>query len=158
MSLINCRECKKQISSTADKCPHCGAPKKKALGGGCALIVIIVVVFGIIGMAMDGPSSSPSQPAKIQKVVSVSIKHNRAAIEITNTGTADWPEAVIYINDTPPFTYKAVIAAPPIGQAAVVRLSDFTKKDGERFNPSAYALTEIWVGGSGYDFNKYDAR
>ncbi|WP_372369287.1 hypothetical protein [Candidatus Uabimicrobium sp. HlEnr_7] len=29
MALINCDECKAQISSHADACPHCGYPMKK---------------------------------------------------------------------------------------------------------------------------------
>jgi RNA polymerase subunit RPABC4/transcription elongation factor Spt4 len=49
MALINCNECKKQISDTATSCPHCGAPtpqkntKKVSilLGTGIFLIPII---------------------------------------------------------------------------------------------------------------------
>lgn len=36
MALISCYECKKQISSAANSCPRCGAPKKapkRASGG-----------------------------------------------------------------------------------------------------------------------------
>lgn len=31
MALISCRECNKKVSSDAQACPHCGAPKKKSI-------------------------------------------------------------------------------------------------------------------------------
>jgi uncharacterized paraquat-inducible protein A len=33
MSLINCKECGKEISDQATGCPHCGAPLSAALAG-----------------------------------------------------------------------------------------------------------------------------
>ena len=42
MALINCPECKKEISSEADFCPHCG---KKAAIGESAIFVRIVIAF-----------------------------------------------------------------------------------------------------------------
>lgn len=52
MALINCKECKQEISSKADKCPHCGIKLKKG-GFGCGTMIIIVIIiliaFYIIG-------------------------------------------------------------------------------------------------------------
>lgn len=45
MPLINCPECKKEVSSEAEKCPHCGhsiAPKQSATG------VLAAIIIGLI--------------------------------------------------------------------------------------------------------------
>ena len=58
MALINCPECKKEISDTARKCPHCGytvksvlkdinTNKKTILKMGIAAIAVIVLVVAI---------------------------------------------------------------------------------------------------------------
>jgi RNA polymerase subunit RPABC4/transcription elongation factor Spt4 len=46
MALINCPDCKKQVSSEAEKCPHCGrsiAAKQSATGVMAAIIIGLVV-------------------------------------------------------------------------------------------------------------------
>ena len=44
MSIIQCPECKKEISNQATSCPHCGYKlKETAQGmGGCGLFLLIV--------------------------------------------------------------------------------------------------------------------
>jgi primosomal protein N' len=37
MALINCPECKNQVSSTATSCPKCGAPIAGLMGAGTQL-------------------------------------------------------------------------------------------------------------------------
>jgi hypothetical protein len=157
MALIKCKECSKEISSEAATCPHCGVKVKKSssLGSGCLLVLVIVVVLGAITSLMDSTPSITPRPAKESKTPVVSIAHNSTAIELTNDGTPDWKTAEVYINGSPPFTYKATVAAPAVGQAVRIPLASFVKKDGERFNPATHALTEIWVGGGGYDFQSY---
>jgi len=48
MGMINCRECRAEISSKATACPKCGAPAAKAarkLGcGGCAVVGIVLII------------------------------------------------------------------------------------------------------------------
>lgn len=45
MALIKCKECGKEVSTSAKNCPSCGAPVKKTLGyGGLILIAIIIFV------------------------------------------------------------------------------------------------------------------
>lgn len=50
--IVNCKECGKELSYTAPKCPHCGAPKGKAVGipkvekrAGVIIAVIGFVLF-----------------------------------------------------------------------------------------------------------------
>jgi|OM-RGC.v1.035162127 hypothetical protein len=43
MAIIKCKECKKEISSSAKECPHCGFRKYQM---GC-LTKLIIIVIGI---------------------------------------------------------------------------------------------------------------
>jgi hypothetical protein len=45
MALIQCHECKKEISSDAAACPHCGAKPRKGLGRGSILIIGLFAIF-----------------------------------------------------------------------------------------------------------------
>lgn len=88
----------------------------------------------------------------------IKLSYDDTSITISNEGSEDWNEAVVYINGDPPFTFKATMAAPKVGKSLRINLGQFIKKDGERFNPSTHALTVIWVGGNGFDFEKYRAN
>ena len=46
MGLKKCKECGKEVSDQADKCPHCGAKLKTKIGCvGLAIIIIISLFF-----------------------------------------------------------------------------------------------------------------
>jgi hypothetical protein len=53
MPLINCSECKKEVSTKAENCPNCGAPLKRGslmnnyLGFG-SLISLMIILLGLI--------------------------------------------------------------------------------------------------------------
>ena len=75
--LMDCPECKKEVSSQAETCPHCGVKIKGAkkadssqatneqVGIGCAALVIIPILFILFWPASDdgSESSSPPKPA-----------------------------------------------------------------------------------------------
>jgi len=158
MSLIHCKECGREISSEAKACPHCGAPIKKE-GLGCLSLIGIVVGLGFVALVIVGLAlpDHPSPAAHQNNTVKTSIHASQFELEFTNDGTADWTEAVIYINGAPPFTYKQTTPAPPVGESRTVRLADFVK-NGDRFNPISQAVTEVWIGGSGHDFECYNFK
>jgi hypothetical protein len=108
MALIKCHECGQEVSTEADKCPHCGAkPKKKT----SIFTWIIAIFFGLILFrAVLAPSSSsnsipPSSPIAIQpqapqpktwdystETDKVSDKPSkRASIASNNTFQLDFP-------------------------------------------------------------------
>jgi hypothetical protein len=89
--------------------------------------------------------------------LNVTARTSVSALEITNAGSgaAAGQELIVYINGTPPFTYKAVSTVPPLGESVRLPLITFTQKDGTRFNPIATAVTVIWVGGGGYDYRSF---
>jgi hypothetical protein len=155
MALKPCPECKREISTEAEACPHCGAKRKKSsLGSGCLLILVVFATLTAIGWLLDSPSVADAPP-KQSKVADVSIAYNEVAVEITNDGSPNWTTAEIYLNGSPPFSYKATVVAPAVGKSVRIPLASFVKKDGTRFNPLTHAVTEIWVGGNGFDFKQY---
>jgi len=61
MALINCTECKKEMSDKADKCPHCGAPnklKQEKIRKGCSgcLVVFAGLFFVVMMIALMSPT------------------------------------------------------------------------------------------------------
>lgn len=58
MALVNCKECKAEISDQAKVCPRCGAkaPRKMSTG--------MKVAIGLIGIAVIGAAMSPKQPER----------------------------------------------------------------------------------------------
>ena len=60
MALINCPECRTQVSDKADKCPHCAYPLKKqvavesegcflqTMNFGCSLVAALIGLFILI--------------------------------------------------------------------------------------------------------------
>jgi hypothetical protein len=64
----------------------------------------------------------------------------------------------IYVNGTPPSGFRADGQLPAVGQTIRVPLRSFTTKSGDRFNPIAQAVTVVWIGGGGYDYESYTQR
>ena len=75
MALIKCSECKKDVSTTATVCPHCGAPvaefsKKKPMTTGSSIgvaIIVIVFVMFLISMCSSSNDSKPTTDVTAEK-------------------------------------------------------------------------------------------
>jgi len=52
MALINCPECKKEVSDKVDNCPHCGFPFRKAQNYIKKIIIIIISLIIIGGVSV----------------------------------------------------------------------------------------------------------
>ena len=102
--------------------------------------------------------NTPSQST--QKTLNVTVAQGQSALQITNDGSGDAAggEIIVYINGSPPFTYKATSTVPPLGQHVQIPLRTFTLNDGTRFNPITTAVTVIWVGGGGYDYRSFAVK
>jgi hypothetical protein len=106
MAMTTCRECKSQISTTADACPKCGAKPKKT--SGCAVVVAIFLglfAFSVIARSCAGESSTAPQSAKSNSVASPapntpSPKADPAAVLAESTKTVDEVEARLKENAT----------------------------------------------------------
>jgi len=60
MPLVNCLECNKEISTESNRCPHCGAPKHKAMKvpTGLKVIGVIFMILGGITILVGGSLTS----------------------------------------------------------------------------------------------------
>lgn len=72
MAMVNCKECKAEISSKAEACPKCGA-KVKHSSRGCGpfvavigLFFVVIMVAGIIRGPSDTSAAAPEKPAESQ--------------------------------------------------------------------------------------------
>jgi len=64
MALQECKECGGRVSSKAQSCPSCGAPRQKPTGAATSCLVIVAVVIIILICAkVFNFDSSPSRPA-----------------------------------------------------------------------------------------------
>jgi hypothetical protein len=85
MAMSKCKECGKEISTKADKCPHCGAPQKpKQYGCGTLILVVFIIgIFGSIFSSNDNPGSSGSPQVPDSECIKTlqcwGDKHNIAA-------------------------------------------------------------------------------
>jgi hypothetical protein len=73
-------------------------------------------------------------------------------LRVTNRRTENWNVMVVYINGSPPFTYKWEGQAPAVGKSTTISLREFVKENGERFDSYRTKVVEVWVGGDGYDY------
>lgn len=66
--MIKCRACKREVSSEAKTCPHCGVPnpKRKRYGCGAAILIIggVLVFAAMIDGQRGGSPTSQRAPAK----------------------------------------------------------------------------------------------
>ena len=64
MALKPCKECGKEISTSAKVCPHCGKEtisawtKPRGTGSGCLLVIVVIILFYYIGKSKESPSPS----------------------------------------------------------------------------------------------------
>jgi len=76
MSLINCPECKKQINSEVDFCPHCGKKQDKSLVEKKPIKKSTIILMSFIGIIVlicfiilkQPPSLTPEQKKQQEKI------------------------------------------------------------------------------------------
>lgn len=75
MALRACKECGQEVSTKAERCPHCGASIRKQVSGcaGCLVVLVLGAIFLVVFAAVTGPgpggrsagaSSSPAKSAE----------------------------------------------------------------------------------------------
>jgi len=69
MSLKKCKECGKDVSTKAGKCPHCGAKLKTGTGIGCLGLIGVILLVGMFGnmLSESNKTSKPKTAKEIRK-------------------------------------------------------------------------------------------
>ncbi len=84
MALIKCKECKKEISDKADRCPHCGARMKREPLG-CGVVVAGLILLYIFYVAF-GDMLNPEKPLPKQASIKTFYQgDNWAVSEVSMT-------------------------------------------------------------------------
>lgn len=76
MALIPCKECNKEIGSTAKKCPHCGTDQRNWFGRNKILTILGVIVISFVGLAIIGamlPDEKSETVSKNQVIEAKSV-------------------------------------------------------------------------------------
>lgn len=82
MAMIACHECKKEVSSQAKTCPHCGAAVQSGSRIGWAVGIGIVMFIFMMGMVISNSSSSPEAPKSSPSPISITAEELHKHYEI----------------------------------------------------------------------------
>lgn len=79
MAIKPCRECGKDVSSEADKCPHCGIAKPagggtSVSGGFCGCLIIAFMVLYLIGTCSTATRTDAERAADAERDVAISAR------------------------------------------------------------------------------------
>jgi uncharacterized protein (UPF0333 family) len=141
-----CPQCKSEIASGAKKCPFCQSDVRNSIEKHPLLVILLVIIIVIVFVSLFTKKSTPSSAPQTKSVSqtknemihleSSASRGDPMGVGIANKSNATWSNCTIYLND---LTYSAYILEikPGISRYSY---SDFTKKDGTRFN---YYTTQI---------------
>lgn len=135
MALKPCKECGKDVATSAEKCPNCGAPvKRKGIGclGAVGLVFAAFVLIGLIGGG-GSRNSSTSAPSSNLTIVD--------GWEWTYTDDWTYVRGSVKNEGATPITYFEV-RAEYLNKKGEVVDTDYTNST-ERLNPGASKKFEI---------------
>ena len=148
MALINCPECKKEVSNSASTCPHCGfslilkeeKPKKKKKGCFTWILVIIAIVLALFYFYSKN-NSSTSSSSYSEETVNVSVENVRIAKDFPTV----WGVKGSIRNNTPRSIKGAVKIKFINIKGDVVHNNRAYVNDGDLFNSGQSANFEYFT-------------
>jgi hypothetical protein len=144
VALIKCAECGTEVSTKAEHCPKCGAPrahsapvKPKSYTGRAVLITAgVVLLFVGFHLSSYFRSTRPPEVPLNARVVAMP-----GYFEVTNNDTYGWDNCDFDLNSD--YAVKGMNVAP--GATVRVALREFVKSDGTRFNFETTKPTNLYI-------------
>jgi len=130
-------------------------PKTGCLTQFVAALLILFLLGFIVSLFNSASDSSRSNNTPSRGTVKANIRCTDTSIIIQNKDSTAWSDITVYLNGTPPFTYRANLGAFSPGETREFPLNEFAKKNGERFNPFGMKVVQVWIGGGGFDYSNY---
>ncbi|WP_440654605.1 zinc ribbon domain-containing protein [Candidatus Pelagibacter sp. HIMB1506] len=142
MALVKCKECNKQISDSAEKCPNCGFKKKQwSIGWKSTLFIIFILLYGIGELTKDEKSETKTKTYNSSTTTTKSTNINREGraklmAQYNDPGYVEssFPQDV---------SFWIKIKSPPTGQAAEIYAQVVCKQAKNDYNTSGFTIT-IW--------------
>lgn len=135
--------------------------KKKWLSwqAGLFLLFLFGALLFVVGSLFTKEAEQTTRTIpKPRNLPPVRTMHTDTELVLVNASSDSLNGIIAYVNGMPPYGYKCEIGFIEAKGIKEVRLIDFTKSNGERFNPMAYKVTEIWIGGGGYDYGSIEMK
>lgn len=88
MSLVQCKECKKEVSSSAKTCPHCGV--KLRMGFFAKSLIVVSVLFGVVVLIGLGLGSSPEGQARASERSAIELCWKEQGRKSFDAGTSQF--------------------------------------------------------------------
>lgn len=90
MGLINCKECGKEISDKAEKCPHCGfKPYRPGCGAIAVIGILAIIVVNALGPDKPKELFNPTVTARGLCMLQVKDQlHNPSSAEFEHSNSA----------------------------------------------------------------------
>jgi len=124
----------------------------------------LVLILGLIAFCVHlaGESGNPNSKIENQKSASplplpgAKIGCDDTGLNIQNAGGRDWPMLELSLNDRI-IGYHCLLPPTAAGAGRRVELRDCVKiSTGERFDPRRLAVLQVWIGGNGFDYEKFE--
>ena len=135
-------------------------------GIGCLVfigLIIVIILIVMIDTDGGGGSSSSTQEEDSMRELNTSVRYTGTQFEIVNEDSFNWTNVKLEVNSQglrSGYTLKADVMIA--GETYTVGVLQFARKDGERFNPATYKLTNfsIWCdtpgGRKGHYFGEWN--
>jgi len=136
MSLQQCHECKKDVSSEAKLCPNCGAPIKKSTSmtakiiAGFFLFFLLLVIISLI----SGPSTkTPSTPPAVSdSSTPTQTSPPTGGVVQTSTDEQIYRELEICMNRAKPYYADNKLEYQRMSAECMLKLKKYDKKQAAR--------------------------
>jgi len=162
VSLRKCPDCKKDVSSSAPSCPHCGRPAKKShlpieIVAGLSIAFICMVALAWPSGSEDEagrtvasntpPETVIARPYQLERSLSAFIGYNRTLhmFRVENRDTFPWTNCQLSLNSHGISGYDLHVESikPGLTEAALLQSAEFSDPDGNKFDPSTDRLTRL---------------